>query len=151
MFSNLVNSLADLNSLNYLRCLVDTSKYRQSFQFEPTAQSRLQYGTFLNWTRQSEQQYFENVKSKLQPNSTITLEFITLVRQSLPSDSTQYEATYRLTVPHTQPNIPKVAVGRALFYLVVDDSRTWVIQRWVDIALNQTDFTWSDLKGLFAQ
>ncbi|MGB2869868.1 MAG: hypothetical protein WBD36_15575 [Bacteroidota bacterium] len=91
------------------------------------------------------------MKSKLQPNANITLEFLTLERQSLPSDSTQYEATYRLTVPHAQANIPKVAVGRALFYLAVDDSRTWVIQRWVDIALNQNDFTWSDLKGLYAQ
>ena len=151
VFVNLVNALKDMNSLNYLRCLADTSTSSYAFQFDPTAQARQQYGVFLNWTKQSEEQCFVNVKSKLQSNTTVTLEFLTLVRQSLPSDSTQYEATYRLTVPHTQPNVPTVAQGRILFFLVVDRSRYWVIRRWVDISLNQGDFTWSDVKGVFGQ
>ncbi len=152
VFTNMTNAFRDLNAVNYARAFADSSTANRNYSFEPTPQARLRYGAvFVNWTRQSEQQFFENTKSKVPSGTVPSLEFLTLVAQSIQSDSAQYEATYRLNIPHTQSNIPKEARGRAIFSMVADKSRNWVIWRWVDIAIAQNDFTWSDFKGEFGQ
>lgn len=152
VFTNMVNAFRDLNSVNYIRSFSDTASSGRSFQFEPNPQSRLRYGgVFLNWTKQSEQQYFENIRSRLASGTSPVLVFESLSAQSIQSDSAQYEATYRFTVPHTQQNIPTEARGRAQFFMLADKSRNWVIWRWVDIQINQNTFSWSDFKGEFGQ
>ncbi len=152
VFSNMINAFRDLNSVNYLRSFADSTTANRSFTFEPTPEAQSRYGSvFLNWTKQSEQQYFENMKSKISSGSTASLEFLTLSAQSIQSDSAQYEATYRLNVPHSQTNIPQQAQGRSQFYMIADKSRNWVIWRWVDVSITQNDFTWSDLKGAFGR
>ncbi len=152
VFTNMVNAFRDLNSLNYLKSFADSSTAGRSFGFEPTPQSKLRYGgVFLNWSKQAEQQYFENMKSKIAGGTSATLTFDALTAQSLQSDSAQYEATYRLTVPHTVTSVSTQAKGKAQFFLIADRSRNWVIWRWVDLSVNTTDFTWSDLKGAFGQ
>ena len=152
VFTNMVNAFRDLNSLNYVRSFSDSSTSGRSFSFEPTPQAKLKYGgVFLTWTRQSEQQYFENLRSKIPTVSSATLTFDALNAQSLQSDSAQYEATYRLIAQHSLANVPTQASGRAQFFLIADRSRNWVIWRWVDLAANPSGFTWSDLKGEFGQ
>lgn len=152
VFTNMISAFRDLNSVNYLRSFSDTASSGRNFQFEPNPQSRLRYGgVFLNWTRQSEQQYFENMNSRLPSGTAPILVFESLSAQSIQSDSAQYEATYRLTVPHSQPSIPTEARGRAQFFLLADKSRSWSIWRWVDIQINQNTFSWSDFKGEFGQ
>lgn len=152
VFTNMVNAFRDLNAVNYVRSFADSSTANRNYFFEPTPQARLRYSAvFAGWTRQSEQQFFENTKSKIPSGTAPSLEFLSLVAQSIQSDSAQYEATYRLNIPHSQSNIPREARGRALFYMVADKSRNWVIWRWVDIAIAQNDFTWSDFKGEFGQ
>lgn len=152
VFTNMTNAFRDLNAVNYARAFADSSTANRNYSFEPTPQARLRYGAvFVHWTRQSEQQFFENTKSKIPGGTVPSLEFLSLVAQSIQSDSAQYEATYRLNIPHTQANIPKEARGRAIFSMVADKSRNWVIWRWVDIAIAQNDFTWSDFKGEFGQ
>ncbi len=123
------------------------------FDFEPTPQARSQYtGVFLNWTKQSEQQYFDNMKSKIPAGSAVSVTFSTLTPVSTETDSAQYSAKYQLTVPHTQANIPKVFNGSAQFYLLRDPvSSTWYIWRWIDFPDAENDTSWSDLKGAFAQ
>ena len=152
VFQNMVNAFHDMNTVNYLRSFADTVSSDFVFAFEPTPQARLRYSSsFIEWTKLSEQQYFTALLSKLQTGASPTLEFLTLTPQGTTSDSIQYEATYRLTVPLTQSNIPIQVQGSAQFFLVSDRSRNWVIRRWDDFAQNQNDFTWSDLKGSFAQ
>ena len=152
VFANMANAFRDMNAVNYIRSFADSSTVARTYSFEATSQARLRYGAvFASWTRQSEQQFFENTKSKLQSGSTPTLEFLSLMAQSVQSDSAQYEATYRLSIPHTQSNLSQVARGRSIYYMVADKSHNWVIWRWVDIALTQSDFTWSDFKGAFGQ
>ena len=148
----MANAFRDLNAVNYTRSFADSATAERDYLFEPTPQARLRYGAvFASWTRQSEQQFFENTKSRIPGGLVPSLEFLSLVAQSIQSDSAQYEATYRLNIPHTQSNIPSEARGRALFYMIADKSRNWVIWRWVDIAIAQNDFTWSDFKGEFGQ
>ncbi len=152
VFDNLTHAFADLNTVNYLKSLSDSTPTGRTFQFEPSAQARSQYiGVFMTWTKQSEQQYFDNMRSKIPSGSSASLVF-SLNPVSLQSDSAQYDATYQLTIPHTQSNIPKVFQGQAQFFLIRDRlSSTWSIWRWVDLRDAQNDPGWSDLKGAFAQ
>lgn len=152
VFSNMINSFRDLNSVNYLKSFADSSSAGRNFSFEPTQQAKITYGgVFLTWNRQSEQQYFENMRSKIPSGSAATLTFETLTAQSLQSDSAQYEVTYRLVVPHTVATLPTEATGKAQFLLIADRSRNWVIWRWIDLTTNSNTFSWSDLKGAFGQ
>lgn len=152
VFTNMTNAFRDLNAVNYTRSFADSSTAGRNYSFEPTPPARSRYAAvFANWTRQSEQQFFENTRSRIPSGLTASLEFLSLVAQSIQSDSAQYDATYRLTIPHTQTNIPREARGRAIFSMIADRSRNWVIWRWVDIAISQNDVTWSDFKGEFGQ
>jgi hypothetical protein len=152
VFSNMTNAFRDMNSVNYLKSFADSSSAGRSFSFEPTQGAKIKYGgLFLTWNRQSEQQYFENLRSKIPSGSTATLSFESLTVQSLQSDSAQYEATYRLTVPHTVAALPTVATGKAQFLLIADRSRSWVVWRWIDLTTSTSTFSWSDLKGAFGQ
>ncbi|MBI3006574.1 MAG: hypothetical protein HYY49_14355 [Ignavibacteriales bacterium] len=152
VFVNLANALRETNTLNYLRTFADSSSSGRNFRFEPSTQALSRYGgVFSSWTKHSEQQYFENMKSKLQTGSAPILEFLTLTPQSRQSDSSQYNATYRLTTQHSQANVAKQVRGQSQFFLMTDRSKNWVIWRWVDIAQSSADSTWSDLKGGFGQ
>jgi hypothetical protein len=152
VFSNMTSAFRDLNSVNYLKAFADSSSSGRNFSFEPTQQAKIKYGgVFLTWNRLSEQQYFENLRSKIPSGSAATLSFESLTVQSLQSDSAQYEATYRLTVPHTVATLPTQATGKAQFLLIADRSRNWVIARWVDLTISTSTFSWSDLKGAFGQ
>lgn len=152
VFSNMSNAFRDMNSLNYVKSFSDSLTSGRGFSFEPTPQAKVKYiGVFLLWNKQSEQQYFDNMRSKIPAGSTATLVFQTLSVQSLQSDSAQYEATYTLTAPHSVAAVPKVATGKAQFFLLADRSRNWVIWRWVDLPTGTGNAAWSDLKGEFAQ
>jgi uncharacterized protein YbaA (DUF1428 family) len=66
VFDNMQHAFSDLNTVNYLKSFSDSTGSGRMLQFEPSAQARSQYvGVFLAWTKQSEQQYFENMKSKI--------------------------------------------------------------------------------------
>jgi hypothetical protein len=152
VFSNMTNAFRDLSSVNYTKSFADSSSAGRSFSFEPTQQAKIKYGgVFLTWNRQSEQQYFENMRSKIPGGSAATLSFESLTVQSLQSDSAQFEATYRLTAPHTVATAPTEATGKAQFLLIADRSRNWVIWRWIDLTTGTGTSSWSDLKGAFGQ
>jgi hypothetical protein len=147
----MINAFRDLNSLNYVRTFSDSAATDRLYRFEPTPQAQSKYGdVFQNWNRASEQQYFDNFRARIPQGSAATLELSFSV-QIIQSDSAQFEATYRLVIPHTQSGVPQEARGHSQFFLVADRSRSWSIWRWVDLPLNQTDVTWSELKGAFGR
>lgn len=152
VFDNMQHAFADLNTVNYLKSFSDSTTAGRSFQFEPSAQARSQYiGVFIAWTKQSEQQYFDNMRSKIPSGVAASVTF-SLNPISVQSDSAQYDVNYQLSIPHTQANIEKVFQGQAQFYLLRDRlSSTWSIWRWIDLRDAQNDYGWSDLKGAFAQ
>ncbi len=150
VFTNMQSAFSGLNKDFYLASF--SSSTGRPFDFEPTPQARSQYtGVFFSWTLQQEGDYFENMKFKMQSGAHPILSF-TLTPISTQSDSAQYDADYELTIPHTQPNIPKTFRGHSQFYLLKEPIQsTWYIWRWVDFQDAQNDTTWSDLKGAFAQ
>lgn len=151
VFTNMINSFRDLSSINYVRCFSDAVVTGRPFVFEPTSQALSRYGAILtSWTRLSEQQYFDNMRSRL-PTGTGPSLILSLSVQSFNSDSALYDATYELTVPHTQSTFPQTAKGRAQFSLIADQGGTWSIWRWIDFPDNQNNFTWSEMKGEFGR
>ncbi|MGA3286220.1 MAG: hypothetical protein ABSD46_02205 [Bacteroidota bacterium] len=144
VLQNMVDSFRDKNEVNYLKSFSNAS-----FIFEP-AKSNSTYGNvFSSWDKTSEENYFYQLMNKLQQNSYITLTFGTLTTTYF-VDSTQVETEYQLVVPLAETNIAKNFKGRAQFVFARDQSANWSIRRWLDIGLNASDSTWSDLKGTFA-
>lgn len=152
VFDNMQFAFSELNTEHYVASFSDGATGGRTFDFEPSPQARSEYtGVFLSWTRQSEQQYFSNMKVKIAVGATPSLSF-SLNPISIQSDSVQYDANYQMTIPHTQANIPKVFQGRAQFFLIKDPMNSyWSIWRWIDFRDAQNDTSWSDLKGAFAQ
>ena len=150
VFTNMKNAFADKNALNYRKSFADSATAGRSFAFEATSQALSKYGVFLDWNRQSEEQYFNNISVQLQSLSAPSLLF-SFTTQNVSTDSAFFEGSYQLTVPHTKASVPQTALGQAQFYLMKDNIQNWVIRRWVDLANQQGDFTWSDMKGEFGQ
>jgi len=141
----------ELNEVNYLRCLSD-SLTGGSLEFRATPEASSRYGVFLLWSKQQEQEYFLNIRSRLPTGNALTLTFGTPVLQSQTSDSAQVEVTYDLVVPHGQQSVPDRGRGRAQFVMVLDRTTGfWSVRRWSDFAMDATTASWSDVKGAFSQ
>jgi hypothetical protein len=147
VLQNMINAFRDKNKVNYLSSFSDVS-----FVFEATAYARNTYGgVFLQWDKSSEGNYFDQVTYKLQQNSNVTLKFDSINIVPIAADSSQGDTYYNLTVPLAETNVAKNFKGRSQFIFARDQSGDWSIRRWLDINLNASDSTWSDLKGTFAR
>ena len=147
VLQNMVNAFQDRDAVNYSKSFSETS-----FSFEPATSARTRYGgELMNWDKTKEQQYFENVKNSLQQNTNVTLEFVPMTSTNFP-DSCEIGTAYHLNVPHTRTAVAKVFTGQSQFTIIRDPQiGYWYIRRWVDIGVNPSDSTWSDLKGAFAR
>lgn len=151
VLTNMAAAFRELNSVNFLRCLSDTST-AGIYAFDPTPAAAGRYGAFTGWSRLDEGQWFTNARSHLSSGSAMTLTFSAPVTQSVQPDSVQMDVPYDLTLPHGQAAIPQHVVGRALFTIAIDHkSGFWSIRRWRDIATAGSGEAWSDIKGGFAQ
>ena len=151
VFDNMTSAFSDLSSFNYIQSFSDSALSGRNFSFQPSSQAASQHsGVFASWTRQSEQQYFDNFKTQLQPNAVPSL-VLTVESESISADSAIIEGTYQLTIPHTKPAVEQSASGRFQFFLIKDSREYWVVRQWIDLASQPTDFTWSDFKGVFGQ
>lgn len=148
LISNFQNSLADNNVVNYLTCLVDSNFSNKRFHFTPSASAVSQFPSLIdNWDLKHEEQYFNNLMSKVLENTSISLNFSN-VNSSQFSDSLIYSASYTLTVPLTDQNIPQDYQGDLKFTMIRDSRSVWVIYNWQDTK-NSDLPSWSDLKGRF--
>jgi len=151
VLSNMTAALRELNSVNYLRCLSDTSS-GGTFQFGPTPAAAAVYGVFAAWDRSSEEAWFLNARSRLPTGTSMSIVFSSPVSQGVQPDSVTLDVPYDLSVPHGQEGIPQRVVGRSLLTMILDRrTGTWSIRRWQDIALSSSQPTWSDIKGGLSQ
>lgn len=151
VFDNMTNAFKDLSSFNYIQSFSDSALSGRTFVFQPSSQAASEHsGVFAAWSRQSEQQYFDNFKTQLQPSSVPSL-LLSFTSESITADSAIVEGTYQLTIPHTKPAVEQSASGRFQFFLFKDSREFWVVSRWTDLADQPGDFTWSDFKGVFGQ
>jgi len=148
VIQNLISSLSDKNTQNYISCLSNNKAKRFQFVFLPSAEALSKYPVFLeDWSILQEEQYFNNVTFKLPEESSISLTLQDTVK-SLLGDSVYFSAKYSLTVPHTDISIPNVFQGEFKLKLFRDENNLWSIFFWQDIK-NSSLPSWSELKGVF--
>lgn len=147
VFTNMANAFTDKNATNYVRSFADSATAGRAFVFEPV-QALSNQGVFLGWNRQSEEQYFIKITSEI-PLSSSSLQF-NFGTPNLSEDTAFFEGTYQLTIPHAK-TFPQTALGQVQFHLIKDNLGNWVIWRWVDLANQHGDFSWSDVKVKFGQ
>ena len=148
LISNFVSSLKDLNVQNYLACLSDSSFSPKSFAFSPSSSALSQYPSLSeNWGKKNEGVYFNNLKTKITSNLSITLT-LSNVSQSPQGDSLVYQASYFLNVPTTDATFPQNYQGTLTFDMIRDSRSLWSIYYWQDTKNNSSDLpSWSELKG----
>jgi hypothetical protein len=146
VLSNLINSLQDLNVSNYLACFADSSYSGKTFTFSPSAGAASQYPELVSgWNKSSEEQYFNNLVTRIPDDAQITL---TLTNDNFNQlgDSAIYTASYTLNVPQNENSIPTNYAGEMRLSLVRDSRSLWSIYYWLDIKKDE-NASWSELKG----
>ncbi|MEO8399746.1 MAG: hypothetical protein ABI550_08045, partial [Ignavibacteriaceae bacterium] len=148
LIQNLINSFSDKSVENYLACFSDSSFTDKTFLFSPSGGAVSQFPSLSdNWGRKNEEQYFNNLKTKVTENSSMVLELFN-VKTSPQFDSLIYTASYSLTVPLTDESIPEHYEGDLKFSMIRDARSVWVIYFWQDTKSSDTP-SWSELKGRF--
>lgn len=149
VIQNLKSAIAEKNTVNYLRCLVDTLNSSRTFQFIPTAASAGRYAaTFASWSMASEQAYFSSLVAHTQPSAASVLA-LNGTFTVLASDSAIYDGDYQCTFQHGVSGVPESVRGNLQFIIGVDKNSTWGITRWIDHPIG-SEPSWSELKGRFA-
>lgn len=147
---NFKNALNERSTENYLKCFVDSVITGKSYEFIPTIESFASYSNiFSNWRVQSEKIYFENLKSKLRGDGSVTLSIFNEDRGTIQGDSVSYSGDYLLIIDHTIETLPKEFSGHLQFTLYRNIKGEWSIVRWKDFKRADA-LTWSDLKGRFS-
>ena len=147
LLQNLIDAFQDKNAENYMYCFVDSSYSEKVFLFQPSASAGSQYPFLRSWNLQSEKQYFINLTNSIESSSAIVL-LLTNEEKSLQGDSLTYIASYVLNVPTSSEQLPKYYQGKLSFTMVRDSRSQWVITTWQDIQ-EESNFSWSDLKGRY--
>jgi hypothetical protein len=149
VLSNLSNAIIDKDINNYIQCIVDTSSTAKRFVYTADISSQIQYPVFQNWQTVNEKNYFYNLLSLTNVQSTSLL-FVTNVITNTYSDSAIYDMEYLVRFDHQKTNVAKTLTGKLRFILVVNTKNLWAISRWIDFKAVDSDTTWSVLKANFS-
>lgn len=149
VLSNLSNAIIDKDINNYIQCIVDTSSTAKRFVYTADISSQIQYPVFQNWQTVNERNYFYNLLSLTNAQSTSLL-FVTNVITNTYSDSAIYDMEYLVRFDHQKTNVAKTLTGKLRFIMVVNTKNLWAISRWIDFKAVDSDTTWSVLKANFS-
>ena len=142
VLQNMTSAFQDGDAVNYAKSFSSTS-----FIFTPSTNAKNKYGIdWTSWTKTQEQQCFEKIINHFSNNSKVVLSF-NIFTPTYSTTTSQVETDYHLTLPQDAGVIKKFN-GRVQFTLAQDQSGLWYINQWVDVAINVSDSTWSDLKGI---
>lgn len=146
LISNFKNAIIDLNVQNYIASFTDTNFTNLRYQYYPSNQAVSQYPVLAGkWSLQKEEQFFNNLITKVKSNANITVSLNEISRSTL-GDSVFYTASYALNIPFTDSNIPQDYQGDLTFKMVRDSRSIWVIYFWQDNKNTEIP-SWSELKG----
>ncbi|MCB2204855.1 hypothetical protein KQI65_08895 [bacterium] len=149
VLANLENAIAEKNTENYLRCLVDTLNSSQRYTFIPTSAAAGRYATtFADWSLQSERGWFAALKAFAEDDAPSSLS-LTGSFAVIAADSAVYEGEYDLNFRHGLSSVSETARGSLQFIMHPDRNSIWSITRWTDLPLND-ETSWSEWKGRFA-
>ncbi len=146
LVENLQNSLKDKSLENYLASFSNPAFTNKKFTFSASGSAVSQFPALAdNWGVSNEEQYFNNLKTKVNPGSPITLTLSNISSSSF-GDSLVYSASYFMNVPANTSEIPNNYQGELKFNMVRDSRAVWVIYFWQDTK-NSSLPSWSELKG----
>ncbi len=143
VISNLQNAVFEKNVANYMNCFVDPVTANRAYTFNPSSDG----ANLVNWDRDDERSYFENLRTSIGENGFSQL---TLIPQNtpFPIDTARYEFQYILTALHTKPGVPTTVSGHMELSIGRESGGTrWSIYSWTDH--KDTAETWSRLKVEF--
>lgn len=151
LIQNFINSFSDKNTQNYLSCLSDSSFSGKQFTFIPAAGSGLTFPFLIDgWNKKSEEQYFNNLKYKIDANLPITLVISNQQLNPL-GDSLFFSGKYFINVPLAESSSSNNFQGEVKFKMIRDSRLLWTIYFWQDIKSSGLPSmpSWSELKGLY--
>ncbi|MFA6980266.1 MAG: hypothetical protein WC209_13180 [Ignavibacteriaceae bacterium] len=149
LLENFTNSLAEKNVQNYLNCFSDSAFAGKEFQFIPSADANSKYPVlFQDWSKKSEEQYFNNLISHISQDQPITFTKSNEKSSFSGDNGSVVSASYFLVVPHND-EIPKNFEGELQFTLIRDSRAVWTIAQWQDIKSSLIS-SWSELKGFYS-
>ena len=148
VIQNLVNSLSDKNSQNYLACLVDPLYAQKSFSFSASSEAAANYQIFLQgWGATEEERYITTVFNNVPEDYPVSLTLSDENYGNLSGDSLIYTAQYNLNVPSSAIGDASISYGGNLQLSMLRDTRAyWVIYFWKDTK-GESLPSWSELKG----
>ncbi|HED06831.1 MAG TPA: hypothetical protein ENI57_01800 [Ignavibacteria bacterium] len=146
LIQNLVNSLKDKNLENYLLSFSDPNFTNKIFTFSASSSAISQFPALANnWGVRNEQQYFNNLISKVQKDQPITLN-LSNTSSSPQGDSLFYTASYFISIPSISADIKSNYQGELRFSMIRDSRAIWTIYFWQDTKSSNLP-SWSELKG----
>ncbi len=146
LIQNLVNSLSDKNLENYLLSFSDPNFTNKVFTFSASSSAISQFPALANnWGVRNEEQYFNNLITKVQKDQPITLN-LSNVSSSPQGDSLFYTASYFINIPSISADIKSNYQGELRFSMIRDSRAIWTIYFWQDTK-NSNLPSWSELKG----
>lgn len=148
VLANLSFAIAEKNSDNYIRCLVDTNFSQRRFRYFPDAVSQSTYPVFLSWNVFHERNYYTNLISSTDQNASTNL-FLSNTSINTGIDSAVVDSEYLLVYNHNRQNLAKITKGNLRFILGTDVRGLWSIHSWYDFINTANDTTWSVLKANF--
>ena len=146
LFNNLVESLSQKVTENYLSCIADSSLSSSTFKFFPASGAINKYSVLSEWVKDSERRYFNNLKTAVIENQPITLTLLN-ENSNMQGDSAIYQFDY-IIILHLSSTNQETFKGNAQFKIQIDRNNTWVITEWTDISI-QGYSSWSELKGRY--
>jgi len=146
LVQNFVNSLNDKNLENYLLSFSDPNFTSKIFTFSASSSAISQFPALANnWGVRNEEQYFNNLITKVQKDQPITLN-LSNVSSSSQGDSLFYTASYFINIPSISADIQSNYQGELRFNMIRDSRAIWTIYFWQDTK-NSNLPSWSELKG----
>ncbi|HSP86539.1 MAG TPA: hypothetical protein VLN45_00270 [Ignavibacteriaceae bacterium] len=133
---------------DYINCLSDSVFTGRGFTFIPSSEAASQYPALSDWDIQSEENFFRNVISASIEGVQISLNILN-ENFSQQGDSLIYTASYSLTVPFVDTDIPQNYQGEIEFHIFVDNTSIFRIYFWQDFKSSDLP-SWSELKGRLA-
>jgi len=133
VLSNLQRSVHEKSAEYFIRCLADTAYTEKKYIFIPDPESAAQFaGIFNRWNRQKEEGVVRQMFSLVPDDSVCTL-ILSMVQQTVASDSAVMVVDYSLSVGHTGTALEnRVFKGRAEFWMASDMRGEWSVYRWLD-------------------
>lgn len=145
VFQNLKYALEEKVLENYMACFVDSTYLKKKFAFTPAVGTVTQYPNLMSWDLRSESEYFNRLKTQLEPNSKISFSY-EFIEKSRLSDSANFRIDYNIVITSNVASVAGEYQGISEFKLFSDSRSQWSIVEWNDIK-KENLFCWSDLKG----